>query len=69
MSAPSLPHLVDRQELRKEMGIPRSTIDAIYRLLPTLGFPGHKKRFVRRADVIDLIERGTWVDDGTRVRP
>ncbi len=67
MTAP-LPALLDHKTLRAEMGIPRSTAEAIFRALPTVHFPGHRKTFVRREDVQALIASGTFADDGSGVR-
>ena len=71
----ALPKLIDRKRLSDEMGIPRSTVDAIFRQLPVVTFPDpttssgrHRKVYVKRADVEALIERGTFKNDGTEVR-
>lgn len=71
----ALPKLIDRKTLAVEMGIPRSTVDAIFRQLSVVTFPDpststgrHRKVYVKRADVEALIERGTFKNDGTEVR-
>jgi hypothetical protein len=66
MSAP-LPALVDRKTLARETGLPRSTIDHLFGRLPVVAFEGHRKVFVRRADVERLIAENTY--DKGRVRP
>ena len=65
----TLPHLLDRKALAEETGLPRSAIDAIFRALPVVTFPDCRKVFVKRQDVLDLIESGTFANDGTGVRP
>jgi hypothetical protein len=56
----TLPGLIDRKTLAKEMCLPRSVVDAIFHTLPVTRFPGcPRKVFVKRADVIELMERGT----------
>lgn len=71
----ALPQLLDRKMLAEELGIPRSTVDAIFRQLPVVTFPDpttatgrHRKVFVKRHDVAELIERGTYSNNGTDVR-
>ena len=75
MSSSRLPKLLDHKTLREEMGIPRSTADAIFRELSVVTFPDpatstgrHRKVYVKRADVEALIERSTFRNDGTEVR-
>ena len=71
----ALPKLLDRKTLADEMDVPRSTVDAIFRQLPVVTFPDpttstgrHRKVYVRRDDVQALIERSTFINDGTAVR-
>lgn len=71
----ALPKLIDRKRLADEMGLPRSTVDAIFRELSVVTFPDpttstgrHRKVYVRRDDVQALIERSTFINDGTAVR-
>lgn len=67
MSAASeLPALVDRKRLAAETGLPRSAVDAIFRALPVVAFPGHRKVYVRREDVDRLIEASTYASDTVR---
>lgn len=66
----ALPELVDRKRLAEEMGgVPRSVVDAVFRSLPVVVLPGLRKPMVRRADVLELLERSTFTDDGRTVRP
>lgn len=65
----ALPQLLDRRALAEETGLPRSAIDAVFRACPTIHLPGLRKPLVRRTDVLELLERSTFVDDGTSVRP
>ena len=62
-----LPALMDRKAVAEETGLPRSAIDAIFRALPVVSFPDSRKVFVKRDDVLALIEASTY--DGTQVRP
>lgn len=70
MSAP-LPALVDRKTLAEELGVRRSTIDAIFRAIAQEGgvvvYPGTRKPLVRRADVERLTAASTFID-GRAVR-
>ena len=42
-------------------------VDAVFRALPVVVFPGSRRPAVRREDYLDLLERCTYRDD--RVRP
>lgn len=71
----ALPKLLDRKTLSEELGVPRSTVDVIFRQLPVVTFADsstrsgrHRKVYVKREDVQDLIQRGTFPNDGTEVR-
>jgi hypothetical protein len=63
----SLPQLLDRKGLAAETGLPRSAIDVIFRHCPVVALPGHRKVYVRRADVSAYFDQHTFRDD--RVRP
>lgn len=65
----ALPQLLDRKQLATEMGVPRSVVDAVFRSVPIVAIPGLRKPMVRRADVVELLERSTFADDGRSVRP
>jgi hypothetical protein len=66
--AAALPHLVDQKGLREELGVGHATVEAIFRQLPVVALPGHRKVFVRREDVRRLLEEHTY-RNGERVRP
>lgn len=48
--------LMDARTMMDELGISRSAVDAIMRLVPTVQIPGHSKRYVKRVDLERLIE-------------
>jgi hypothetical protein len=50
-----------------ELGLTRTMIDAVFRALPVVVFPGSRRPAVRRDDYLDLLEQSTYRDD--RVRP
>jgi hypothetical protein len=58
MSEP-LPQLLDAKHLAAELGVTRSSAEAIMRQLPIVQVPGLRKTFVRRPDVESLLERCT----------
>lgn len=55
MTAP-LPELVDCRRIMAETGITRAAAEALMRQLPKLTIPGVRKTYVRRADVVALLE-------------
>ena len=68
MSEP-LPELLDAKGLQAELGITRAAAERIMRQLPIIAFEDLRKVYVRRADVLELIERRTFTKDevaGTR---
>jgi hypothetical protein len=50
----------------RELGLGRSAIDAVFRELPVVVFPGSSRPHVRREDYLELVQLSTY-DDG-RVR-
>lgn len=50
-----------------DLGLTRTMVDAVFRALPVVVFPGTRKPAVRREDYLALLERCTYRDD--RVRP
>ena len=58
---------MDRKTVGEELGVTRTTVDRIFRLVPVIQLPGERKVYVRRVDVEALLETHTY--DGTRVRP
>jgi hypothetical protein len=57
--------LLSRTDLR-ELGLERRAVDAVFRALPVVVFPGYSRPLVRVSDYRALIERCTY--DGERVR-
>jgi hypothetical protein len=51
--------LMDARTMMDELGIRRSAVDAIMRLVPTVQLAGHSKKYVKRADLEKLIEEST----------
>jgi hypothetical protein len=58
--------LLTRTHLR-ELGLGRAAIDAVFRQLPVVVFPGSSRPHVRREDYLELIEHSIF--DESRVRP
>lgn len=54
-----LPKLLDCRGVQLELGVKRSTAEAIMRQLPKVQVPGLRKTFVRRADLLRLINEWT----------
>jgi DNA-binding transcriptional MocR family regulator len=59
----SLPELLDTRRLMDELGVKRSTAEAIMRAIPVQAVPRVRKLYVRRSDVLrfldeNLVERG-----------
>ena len=57
--------LLTRSHLR-DLGLGRSAIDAIFRQLPVIVFPGSSRPHIRAEDYLELVEQATY--DDTRVR-
>jgi hypothetical protein len=55
----SLPQLLDAKHLAAELGVSRAAAEAIMRKLPKVEIDGLRKVFVRRADVLRLLEAST----------
>jgi hypothetical protein len=58
-----LPELLDAKKLQAELGVSRSVAESLMRRLPLVTFPGVRKVYVRRPDVLDLIEASTQERD------
>lgn len=58
-----LPELLDAKALQAELGITRAAAEAIMRQLPIVSFAGLRKVYVRRPDVLALIDRRTFEKD------
>ena len=61
-----LPGLVDAKGLQAELGVTRAAAETIMRQLPVVSFPGLRKVYVKRTDVIALIEKRTFTKDQVR---
>ncbi len=57
---------LSRADLR-ELGLERRAIDAVFRELSVVAFPGYSRPLIRVADYLALLERSTYAGD--RVRP
>jgi hypothetical protein len=58
-----LPELLDAKGLMRELGVTRAAAEKIMRQLPTVKIAGLRKSYVRRADVLELLERSTYGKD------
>jgi len=59
VSRKHLPELLDCAGLMAELRVKRASAEAIMRQLPKVELPGLRTVFVRRADVVELLERST----------
>ena len=70
---PSAAQLLDREGALltrgdlAALGLTRTMIDAVFRELPVVVFPGSRRPTVRREDYLALVDQCTYRDD--RVRP
>ena len=58
--------LLTRTDLRN-LGLQRRAVDAVFRALPVVVFPGYSRPMIKVKDYLELVERSTYRDD--RVRP
>jgi len=58
--------LLTRSHLR-ELGLGRSAIDAVFRQLDVIVFPGSSRPMIRREDYLELVERSTYGDGRVRL--
>jgi fructose-1-phosphate kinase PfkB-like protein len=58
--------LLLRTDLR-DLGLTRTQVDAVFRALDVVVFPGSRRPAVKREDYLELVERCTYRDD--RLRP
>lgn len=56
----ALPELLDCKRIMEECGVRRATAEAMTRRLPVVHFPGLRKVFVKRSDLLALIEEHTY---------
>jgi hypothetical protein len=53
----TLPKLIDCKGIQEEMGIKRSAAEALMRKVPKVQIEGHRKVFVRRADLEEYLRQ------------
>jgi hypothetical protein len=58
--------LLTRSHLR-ELGLERRAVDAVFRALPVVTFPGYSRPMIRAEEYLRLVDEFTFRDD--RVRP
>jgi hypothetical protein len=58
--------LLTRTHLR-DLGLERRAVDAVFRILPVVAFPGYSRPMIRAEEYLALVEQHTYRDD--RVRP
>jgi hypothetical protein len=63
MSERELPELLDAKGLQDELGITRAAAERIMKHLPVVVFEDLRKVYVRREDVLALVERRTFTKD------
>ena len=54
-----LPQLLDCRGIKDELGVTRAAAEAIMRQLPKVVVPGLRKVYVRREDVLRLVDQST----------
>lgn len=54
-----LPQLLDCRGIQRELDVKRATAEAIMRQLPKVVVPGLRKTYVRREDVLRLVNEWT----------
>jgi hypothetical protein len=57
---------LSRTDLR-ELGLERRAVDAVFRALPVVVFPGYSRPMIRVADYLGLVERSTYGGDRVRL--
>lgn len=63
MTGGPLPQLLDAKALQAELGITRAAAEKIMLKLPIVTFEDLRKVYVRRSDVLELIEKRTFMKD------
>jgi hypothetical protein len=58
-----LPELLDAKALQAELGVTRAAAEKIMRQVPKVNIAGLRKIYVKRADVVRLIEERTFAND------
>lgn len=59
----ALPELLDAKRLQAELGVSRAVAEKIMRKLEVVQFEDVRKVYVRRSDVLALIEKSTYAKD------
>jgi hypothetical protein len=59
-----IPELLDAKKLQAELGVTRAVAEKLMRRLPLVVFEDVRKVYVRRADVVRLVERRTFRKHG-----
>ena len=54
-----LPRLIDQRGIAEELGVTRAAAEKIMRLVPKVHLAGLRKVYVKREDVLRVIEDGT----------
>jgi len=54
-----LPRLIDQRGIAEELGVTRAAAEKIMRLVPKVHVTGLRKVYVKREDVLHVIEDGT----------
>jgi len=63
-----LPGLLDAKQIQAELGITRAAAERIMRQLPVVEIAGLRKVYVRRDDVLELLERSTTTKENHDAR-
>jgi hypothetical protein len=58
-----LPELLDAKRLQAELGVSRAVAEKLMRRLPLVVFENLRKVYVRRDDLVRLVERRTFQKD------
>lgn len=56
---PVLPRLIDQRGIADELGVTRAAAEKIMRQVPKVHVPGLRKVYVKRDDVVRVIDEGT----------
>ncbi len=54
-----LPRLIDQRGIADELGVTRSAAEKLMRQVPKVHIPGLRKVYVKRVDIVRVIEEGT----------
>ncbi len=54
-----LPRLIDQRGIADELGVTRSAAEKLMRQVPKVHIPGLRKVYVKRDDIVRVIEEGT----------